>query len=144
MTGKEYQDAAMQRLFTSGLPDTDILTVATLELSMNIRKLADAIKEKLSAGVAITTLDIRKELGDVLWYLALHCHVTGTDLDVVMERDITAWQVAKDFRDSMAGLQAIPAESQATITVLSEGILQIATETDTTNPTTDRSTTGHE
>lgn len=100
MTGNEYQVAAMrtndgkakerlQDKMDSNM-STNISEVlnAALGLSGEVGELNDMIKKFIFHGHAMDEGEFKKEIGDILWYLAMMCKACGYNLDVIMEMNI--------------------------------------------------------
>lgn len=66
------------------------LSCAGLGLAGESGEVADLLKKHLHHGVSLDVEKLRKELGDVLWYVAHACNVMGWRLD-----EIAALNVAK-------------------------------------------------
>lgn len=113
MTGNEYQVLAMrtndrmaterlvESLYSSGelyTPVTDLSTIpmyktsqalnACLGLSGEVGEFNDLVKKGIFHETQIEEEHLKKELGDVLWYVALMCDSFGWDLDEIMQLNI--------------------------------------------------------
>lgn len=84
MTGNEYQRLAM-RTATSKCHD---MANAALGLTGEAGEVADEIKKFLFHGHPLNPEKVVKELGDVLWYVALMADLLNVSLDFVMEHNI--------------------------------------------------------
>jgi NTP pyrophosphatase (non-canonical NTP hydrolase) len=85
MTFSEYQ-AGARRTQNKNLSPTDQLTVAALGMSGEAGEIADNVKKYIGQGHALDDRDLIKEMGDVLWYLALMCdrlHLTMEDVAIL-------------------------------------------------------------
>ena len=97
MTNKEYQEKAMR---TRGdYSDNGVMSVkkrqlmnAALGLSGEAGEVNDHIKKACFHGHSLEVDEIKDELGDVLWYIALMCDALGLTLDDVMEHNIAKLQ----------------------------------------------------
>ena len=98
MTGNEYQVLAMRTndgsctnrlLHVCAAPCKigDIIN-ASLGLSGEVGELNDMIKKAVFHSHPIDRDHVCKEIGDVLWYVALMCEGFGFDMDEVMELNI--------------------------------------------------------
>ena len=113
MQGKEYQDLAMR---TNDRKGTERLEVkvwenyyqdkddnmllerdgkdiggvfnACLGLSGEVGELNDMIKKWIFHEKPFDEEHAKKELGDVLWYVAMMCHSFGWDLDEIMQMNV--------------------------------------------------------
>lgn len=100
MTGKEYQSLAMRtndKKSTDRLQDvlvfnddSDIggILNACLGLSGEVGEFNDLIKKWIFHEKPIDTTHLKKELGDVLWYIALICESFGWSMDDIMKMNI--------------------------------------------------------
>ena len=105
MNGKEYQNLAMRtnhgkatnRLLNMTLSDTtengigeDIGTVLNtcLGLSGEVGEFNDMIKKWIFHEKDLDEEHLKKELGDIMWYIAMMCHAFRWGLDEIMEMNI--------------------------------------------------------
>ena len=102
MRGIEYQQLAMRtndgkcndRLITKlHLSNADIGGIfnACLGLSGEVGETLDMIKKWIFHEKAFDTEGVehlKKELGDIMWYMAMMCHSLGFDLDEIMQMNI--------------------------------------------------------
>ena len=105
MNGKEYQNLAMRtndgnatnRLLNLTLSDTtengigeDTGTVlnACLGLSGEVGEFNDMIKKWIFHEEDLDEEHLKKELGDIMWYIAMMCHAFRWGLDEIMEMNI--------------------------------------------------------
>lgn len=84
MKGTEYQSLAMR----TADEQTRNLNVVGLGITGEAGEVADLIKKHLYHGHDMDYYELVKELGDVLWYVALGCEVAGVDMDYVMQVNI--------------------------------------------------------
>ena len=87
MTGKEYQDLA----FTTAnkeLGHQEQVLNALLGLSGETGEIADIYKKHYFQGHELSLLEVEKEIGDVLWYVALLCTANNLDMSLIMELNI--------------------------------------------------------
>ena len=100
MTGKEYVELAMRtndgrckerlqsKIDSNMLVDISEVLNASLGLSGEVGELNDMVKKFIYHGTPMDEAHFKKEMGDILWYLALMCHAFGYDLDTIMEMNI--------------------------------------------------------
>lgn len=99
MEARKYQKEAMRtndgknkpRLLKAlDFPLMDIAGVlnASLGLSGEVGELNDMIKKAIFHGHIISSKKIKKEIGDICWYIALMCDSFGFDLNEIMEMNI--------------------------------------------------------
>lgn len=60
-----------------------------LGLMTEIGELADVFKKNLAYGKKMDDVNIREEIGDILWYLANLCDVRGYNLEEIMRTNIS-------------------------------------------------------
>lgn len=70
------------------LPAPGALIYGAIGLTGEAGEVADCIKKYMFHGHDLNREDILKELGDVLWYVALICDTLDTTMDEVMEKNI--------------------------------------------------------
>ena len=97
MTGSEYQKKAMRtndgcntyRLMTASL-DADMgeLLNGCLGLTGEAGEVSDLVKKAIFHEKEMSYEHLKKELGDVLWYIAVICETIGTTIDEVMDMNI--------------------------------------------------------
>ena len=113
MTGKEYQKLAMrtndrkatdrleEQIWINYFMDKDGYMIldedgidlggvfnACLGLSGEVGELNDMIKKWIFHEKPFDEVHAKKELGDVLWYVAMMCHSFGWDLDEIMQMNV--------------------------------------------------------
>lgn len=101
MTGIEYQLLAMRtndrkqgdRLLTSVIKEKEYNVPTLLYGSLGLAGEAGEVLEIVKKGIfhekGIDKTHIKKELGDVLWYVALICDACRFNLDDVLEENIS-------------------------------------------------------
>ena len=87
MTGNEYQALAMRTRNKSLSPD-DSLANGVMGLCGESGECADLVKKTFFQGRELDVPHFAKELGDVLWYIALCCESLGLQLDDVMQQNV--------------------------------------------------------
>lgn len=100
MNGKEYQELAMRtydgyamnRLSSNVMSATFYETAALLNGVLGLTGEAGEVSELIKKGIfhekGIDKEYLEKELGDVMWYIALICHACGFNLDEIMQINI--------------------------------------------------------
>ena len=100
MTGKEYQKLAMrtndgnntQRLTNAvnvvGNKDIGGVFNACLGLSGEVGEFNDIIKKWVFHEKPFDEEHAKKELGDIMWYVAMMCHSFGWDFDEIMQMNV--------------------------------------------------------
>lgn len=100
MNGKEYQELAMRtydgyamnRLSSNVMSATFYETAALLNgvlgLTGEAGEVSDLIKKGIFHEKGIDREHLEKELGDVMWYIALICHTCAFNLDEIMQMNI--------------------------------------------------------
>lgn len=87
MNFAEYQGLA-ERTVNKKLGPRERPAMAALGLAGESGEVADMIKKYLYHGHELAIEDVIKELGDVLWYLAVIASTFGTTLEYIAERNI--------------------------------------------------------
>lgn len=87
MEFREYQENAAVTA-NKNLSLIDRLLVATLGLAGEAGEVADIIKKYHGHGHSLDINKLKKELGDVQWYIAEICTVLGLNLDDVPTENI--------------------------------------------------------
>lgn len=84
MTGNEYQKLAMR----TANEECFNLANAGLGLTGESGEAGDIIKKHLFHKHELNKEHLAKELGDVMWYIALNATIIGYDLDDIMQMNI--------------------------------------------------------
>ena len=101
MTGNDYQKLAMrtndgkatERLERScdvflDFHDMGGIVNAALGLSGEVGELNDMIKKWIFHNTTLDKEHVKKEIGDVMWYVAMMCESFGFSLDDVMQTNV--------------------------------------------------------
>lgn len=105
MTGMEYQELAMrtcdgkatQRMLALTLSDTTengigedtgLIMNACLGLSGEVGEFNDMVKKWVFHEKEFDEQEAKKEMGDIMWYVAMACHAFGWNLDGIMQMNI--------------------------------------------------------
>lgn len=104
MEGKEYQKLAMKTLNPS-LTKKDMLVNGVMGLNGESGEVIDIVKKHMFQGHELDKDKIKKELGDVMWYVAEVCEALDLSLDEVMEGNIE--KLAKRFKDGFTANESI-------------------------------------
>ena len=98
MNGKEYVKEAMrtndgrhdERLtrVCRYNPETAQVLNGCLGLAGEAGEFLEMVKKAIFHETQIEKSRLKKELGDLMWYVALICHAFGWDLDEIMEMNI--------------------------------------------------------
>ena len=105
MNGKEYQELAMRtydghatkRLLNLTLSDTTedrigedtgAVLNACLGLSGEVGEFNDMIKKWIFHEKDLDEEHLKKECGDIMWYIAMMCHAFKWDMDDIMQMNI--------------------------------------------------------
>ena len=84
MNGYQYQQMAMR----TATEESKTLECVGLGIAGEAGEVADLIKKTLYQGHELDREHLIKELGDVLWYVALGCETLHVEMDVVMQDNI--------------------------------------------------------
>ena len=85
-----YQQSALRTAPAPGArvnTDADLLHGA-IGVATESGELLDAIKKHIFYGKALDVVNLREEIGDVMWYLAILCRATGTNMSDVASVNI--------------------------------------------------------
>lgn len=104
MNGNEYQKLAMKTLNPS-LNKKEVMINAVMGLCGESGEVSDIVKKHLFQGHELDVEKIKKELGDVLWYIAEMCEALDLELDKVMEANIE--KLSKRFKDGFTVEESI-------------------------------------
>ena len=99
MTANEYQKLAMRTndgkcterlLRASGETRIDVggIVNASFGLSGETGELNDMIKKAVFHGHELNIDNVKKELGDILWYIAMMCESFDFDMEEIMQMNI--------------------------------------------------------
>jgi len=101
MTGNEYQKLAMRtndgmctyrltKLISNANVDEYIgcLINACLGLSGEVGELNDMVKKWIFHEKDLDEVHLKKELGDVMWYVAMFCHSMHWELDEILQMNV--------------------------------------------------------
>ena len=104
MNGNEYQKLAMKTLNPS-LNKKEVMINAVMGLCGESGEVSDIVKKHLFQGHELDVEKIKKELGDVLWYIAEMGEALDLELDKVMEANIE--KLSKRFKDGFTVEESI-------------------------------------
>ena len=57
-------------------------------LDTEVGELMDALKKHIYYGKPLDLVNVKEELGDLMWYIALICNTVDVDMQTVMDRNI--------------------------------------------------------
>lgn len=92
MTPNEYQTACLRTSPNFDNLSSDAFINCALGITGEAGEVADMIKKHVFQGHGLDEEHFAKELGDVLWYIALGASAAGYSLDEVMELNIEKLQ----------------------------------------------------
>ena len=104
MNGNEYQKLAMKTL-NPALNKKEILVNGVMGLNGESGEVIDIVKKHMFQGHELDKDKIKKELGDVMWYVAEVCEALDLSLDEVMEGNIE--KLRKRFKDGFTVNESI-------------------------------------
>jgi len=97
----ECDQAAARERMTVARPYSDVLTTvdgsrlfpirmnhALMGMMGEVGELAGAIENWIQYNRGLDLVNIKEELGDLMWYIALMCNASGISLEEVMEKNI--------------------------------------------------------
>ena len=88
MEGNVYQKLAMKTV-NPELTKKDMLVNGVMGLNGESGEVIDVVKKHMFQGHDLDVDKIKKELGDVMWYVAEVCESLDLSMDEVMEANIT-------------------------------------------------------
>lgn len=91
MTINEYQQLAMKTL-NPALSEKDVLINGVMGLCGESGEAIDIVKKWLAQGHELDKEKLKKELGDICWYLAETATALGCDLEDIMAANIKKLQ----------------------------------------------------
>lgn len=91
MHGDEYQHEAM-RTAPENLTSSELMVNSALGLTGEAGEYADILKKHLYQGHELDKKHLAKELGDILWYVAMGCEAIGYSMNEVMLMNIKKLQ----------------------------------------------------
>lgn len=101
MNNKDYVELAMRtndgkskerlqaKIDSNMAVDIGEAIMACLGLSGEVGELNDMVKKFIFHGTPMDEVHFKKEIGDIMWYIALICHTCGYDLDEILEMNIS-------------------------------------------------------
>jgi NTP pyrophosphatase (non-canonical NTP hydrolase) len=107
MDANTYQRLAM-RTATPGLEQRRRLIAAALGLCGESGEFAEVVKKYEFHAHPLDEAELRKELGDVLWYAALACEALGLQLGDVMAENIE--KLRRRYPDGFSGERSLHRE----------------------------------
>jgi len=112
MNFEDYQEAIMRTM-----PDTgrrDRLAMLALGTAGEAGEVADTIKKHLFQGHKLDTVEVAKEIGDVLWYLGNLCTAIGWDMGAVAEYNVEKLQARypNGFKAGRSRVRLVEADGQ--------------------------------
>lgn len=88
MKMNEYQELAMRTASNKNKTTQNYILNAALGLNGESGEIADAVKKSLFQGHDLQIKELAKELGDVMWYVALGCKAIGYTMEEVAKMNI--------------------------------------------------------
>ena len=107
MTVNEYQKQAMA-LLNPELTQKDILVNSVMGLCGESGEAVDIVKKHLFQGHDLNQEALKKELGDIAWYLAETAYALGIPLEDVLRGNIE--KLAKRYPEGFASERSIHRE----------------------------------
>ena len=80
---------------------------ATLGIAGESGEIVDAVKKSIIYGKELDIVNMREEIGDILWYIALACRTLEFNLDDIMQENIDklAKRYPEKYTDTHASLR---------------------------------------
>lgn len=111
---KDYQKATKRTLVD--LPQNmDNSLHMCLGLSTEVGELADIFKRKLAYGKDIDLINVKEEIGDIMWYLANLCNFYNIDLEDCMAKNLAKLfaRYPEKFTEDQALIRQLEIERKA-------------------------------
>lgn len=90
---KDYiQQAIRTESLNCNVVGNERLLHAAIGLATESGELLDALKKTIFYGKELDHVNVKEELGDLLWYIAVAMDELGTDFETEMERNIAKLQ----------------------------------------------------
>lgn len=104
MDGNEYQKLAM-RTVNPSLTKKDMLVNGVMGLNGESGEVIDIVKKHMFQGHGLDVDKIKKELGDVMWYVAEICESLDITIDEIMDGNID--KLSKRFKNGFTKEESI-------------------------------------
>ena len=104
MEGNVYQKLAMKTV-NPELTKKDMLVNGVMGLNGESGEVIDVVKKHMFQGHELDIDKIKKELGDVMWYVAEVCEALDLSMDEVMEANIA--KLANRFKNGFTKEESI-------------------------------------
>lgn len=88
---KEYQNKASRTLAKLETPLQDDLHMV-LGMQTEAAEISDAYKKHMAYGRKLDLVNVKEELGDLMWYIANLCNLHGWDLQDILDTNIKKLQ----------------------------------------------------
>lgn len=88
---KEYQELSKRTMVQLETPLMDDLHMV-LGMDTEQSEIADVYKKHIAYGKELDLVNIKEELGDLMWYIANLCNLHGWDLREIMHTNISKLQ----------------------------------------------------
>jgi len=115
MDYKEYQkESARTFSYRKEALDTDVTNELHCVIGMvtESAELMDAFKKHIYYGKALDEVNIKEELGDLMWYIANLCRISGFNLEDIMQTNINKLRIRypEKFSNDLAQDRNLDAE----------------------------------
>lgn len=122
LTIKEFQAQAKRTLSDLGSELNNNLHM-TIGISTESGELLDVYKKAFAYGKAIDTVNVKEEIGDLLWYIVNLCSINGFDIEEIMHTNIM--KLLKRFPEKFDADAAIFRNTEAERIILEEKEIKI-------------------
>ena len=78
---------------------------ATLGIAGESGEIVDAVKKSVIYGKPLDTANMREEIGDIMWYIALACRTLDFDLNEILDENIA--KLAKRYPEKYTDAHAV-------------------------------------
>jgi NTP pyrophosphatase (non-canonical NTP hydrolase) len=103
----ELSDRTCKHIGENGVtfgPEQYDLLHATLGIAGESGEIVDAVKKCIIYGKALDKANMREEIGDIMWYIALACRTLDFDLNEILDENIAKLQ--KRYPDKYSDFHA--------------------------------------
>ena len=104
MTPEKYQELAMRTAKFMATTEFDLIHAA-LGLAGEAGEFVDSVKKHVIYGKELDVNNLKEEMGDCMWFIALTCTVIGFDLEQIMQENIA--KLAKRYPEGYSDYAAI-------------------------------------
>ncbi len=121
MDTKTYQRLSARTAALLGNDTLDLLHML-LGMATELGELSDVYKRYIAYGKEIDLVNVKEELGDLMWYVSNFCTFTGISLGEVLEQNVNKLKVR--YPDSFAVANAVNRDLERERMALESGVAE--------------------